>query len=75
MLDISRASSRSPAKVQVAPLPVIGIKPFRGWVFLNLRDLWEHRELLYFPVWRDVKVRFKQMVLAWPGFRDLKPRN
>lgn len=34
---------------------------------LNLRDLWEYRELLYFLVWRDLKVRYKQTVLgvAW----------
>jgi len=43
------------------------IRPSRGWVSLNLRDLWEYRELLYFLVWRDVKVRYKQTVLgaAW----------
>jgi lipopolysaccharide transport system permease protein len=47
--------------------PVIVIKPSRGWVSLRLRDLWEYRELLYFLVWRDVKVRYKQTVLgaAW----------
>lgn len=43
------------------------IRPSRGWVSLNLRDLWEYRDLLYFLVWRDVKVRYKQTVLgaAW----------
>jgi lipopolysaccharide transport system permease protein len=43
------------------------IQPSRGWVALRLRDLWEYRELLYFLVWRDVKVRYKQTVLgvAW----------
>jgi len=47
--------------------PVIVIRPSRGWVSLRLRDLWEYRELLYFLVWRDVKVRYKQTVLgaAW----------
>jgi lipopolysaccharide transport system permease protein len=47
--------------------PVIRISPSRGWVSLRLRDLWEYRELLYFLVWRDVKVRYKQTVLgaAW----------
>lgn len=54
------------------PLPdkdmsVIEIKPSRGWVSLNLRDVWEYRELLYFLVWRDIKVRYKQTALgaAW----------
>ena len=48
-------------------LPVVVIRPSRGWISLNLRDLWEYRELLYFLTWRDVKVRYKQTVLgaAW----------
>jgi lipopolysaccharide transport system permease protein len=43
------------------------IEPSRGWVSLQLRQLWEFRELLYFLVWRDIKVRYKQTVLgtAW----------
>ncbi|MEK7276056.1 MAG: ABC transporter permease [Chloroflexota bacterium] len=50
-----------------ADLPVLVIQPSRGWVSLRLRELWEYRELLYFLVWRDVKVRYKQTVLgaAW----------
>lgn len=48
-------------------VPVTIIRPSRGWVSLNLRDLWHYRELLYFLTWRDVKVRYKQTVLgaAW----------
>ena len=43
------------------------IQSSTGWVSLNLRELWRYRELLYFLVWRDVKVRYKQTVLgaAW----------
>jgi lipopolysaccharide transport system permease protein len=43
------------------------LRPSRGWTALNLRDLWKYRELLYFMVWRDIKVRYKQAVLgvAW----------
>ena len=43
------------------------IKPSAGWVSLKLRDLWEYRELLYFLIWRDIKVRYKQTVIgaAW----------
>ena len=50
-----------------AALPVLILKPSRGFLRLNLRDIWEYRELLYFLVWRDVKVRYKQTVLgaAW----------
>ncbi len=42
----------------------IVIQPSRGWIHLNLRELWEHRELLYFLVWRDIKVRYKQTVIG-----------
>jgi lipopolysaccharide transport system permease protein len=43
------------------------LRPSRGWISLNLRDLWLYRELVYFLTWRDVKVRYKQAVLgiAW----------
>ncbi|MCS7311826.1 MAG: ABC transporter permease [Acidobacteria bacterium] len=49
----------------ITPLTVI--RPKRGWWDLNLRELWEYRELLYFFVWRDVKVRYKQTLIgaAW----------
>jgi lipopolysaccharide transport system permease protein len=53
-------------------LPVTRIRPSRGWVALNLRELWEYRELLWFLVWRDVKVRYKQTVLG-AGWAILQP--
>ena len=55
----------NPSSISVVPVTVI--RPSRGWISLNLRDLWEYRELLYFLTWRDVKVRYKQTVLgaAW----------
>lgn len=40
------------------------IQPIKGWVNLNLRDLWIYRELVYFLTWRDLKVRYKQSVLG-----------
>lgn len=48
-------------------MPFVRVQPSRGWAALNLRDLWEYRELVYFLTWRDVKVRYKQTVLgaAW----------
>ena len=48
-------------------LSVIRIEPSKGWVYLGLRELWAYRELVYFLIWRDVKVRYKQSVLgaAW----------
>jgi lipopolysaccharide transport system permease protein len=43
------------------------IEPSRGWVSLKLKAIWSYRELLYFLIWRDVKVRYKQTALgvAW----------
>ncbi len=43
------------------------IKPSTGLTALNLRDLWIYRELVFFMIWRDIKVRYKQTLLgaAW----------
>jgi lipopolysaccharide transport system permease protein len=69
MQDDVALQARTSAKGPAAPddLPVLVIRPSRGWVSLNLRELWEYRELLYFLIWRDVKVRYKQTALgaAW----------
>ncbi len=53
--------------------PLVTIKPSGAWVAPDLRDLWAHRELLYFLVWRDVKVRYKQTALgvAWVVMQPL----
>lgn len=45
-------------------VPVTIIQPSKGWISLDLRELWRYRELLYFLVWRDVKVRYKQTALG-----------
>ncbi len=49
------------------------LKPSRGWVSLNLKDLWRYRELVFFLTWRDVLVRYKQTVLgaAWAILQPL----
>jgi lipopolysaccharide transport system permease protein len=54
-------------------IPTVVIEPSRGWTSLRLRDVWEYRELLYFLVWRDVKVRYKQTALgaAWAILQPL----
>src|SRR6187399_864050 len=51
----------------IHPVPILRIEPSHGWVSLKLAELWEYRELLYFLVWRDIKVRYKQTALgaAW----------
>jgi len=52
---------------------VLRIAPTSGWVALRLRELNEYRELLYFLVWRDIKVRYKQTALgaAWAVMQPL----
>ena len=47
--------------------PLLVIRPSGGWPSLNLQELWEYRDLFYFLVWRDIKVRYKQTALgaAW----------
>jgi homopolymeric O-antigen transport system permease protein len=59
-------------KIAATLPPVVEITPRRGWLEIGWRDLWEHRELLYFLVWRDVKVRYKQTVIGI-GWAVLQP--
>jgi len=53
--------------IEAGELPVLVIRPRKGFVSLNLHEIWNYRELLYFLVWRDIKVRYKQTALgaAW----------
>lgn len=46
---------------------VVSIRPSKGWLGIDLRELWHYRELIYFLTWRDIKVRYKQASLgiAW----------
>ncbi|HET9696229.1 MAG TPA: ABC transporter permease [Terriglobales bacterium] len=55
--------------------PLLTIAPTRGWVGLNLKDVWAHRELLYFLTWRDIKIRYKQTALGalWAIIQPLFP--
>ena len=52
---------------------VVLLRPSRGWIPLNLHELWAFRELIYFLTWRDIKVRYKQTVLgaAWAILQPL----
>ena len=59
--------------VDLQPVSTTIIQPRRGFWNLELRDLWDYRELLFFLVWRDVKVRYKQTALgvAWAVLQPL----
>jgi lipopolysaccharide transport system permease protein len=47
--------------------PVVRIQARRGWLALDVGELWAYRDLIYFFIWRDIKVRYKQTVIgaAW----------
>jgi len=65
-----QAAAAIPTHAASAPLPdepLVTIEPGRSSLRANLREVWAYRELFYFLVWRDVKVRYKQTLLgvAW----------
>src|SRR5262249_15387868 len=51
----------------LAGVSVLDITPPGRWVDLDFRELWQFRELVYFFVWRDIKIRYKQTAIgtAW----------
>lgn len=68
------------ASTPAAPLPLhsgasatMRIEPSSGSFVLRLGEVWAYRELLYFFVWRDVKIRYKQTVIgvAWVVLQPL----
>jgi lipopolysaccharide transport system permease protein len=63
--DVAQASAA--ATVNAAEPVELVIEPHKGWIGVDWQELLRHRELLYFLVWRDIKVRYKQAVLgiAW----------
>jgi len=66
-------ASHEPAREQVTTnVTRVVIRPSRGFVSLNLRDLWTYRDLLYILAWRDVKVRYKQTALG-AGWAIIQP--
>jgi lipopolysaccharide transport system permease protein len=69
----SLTAPASPVPVERAAPALVRIEPARGWLDLHLGEVWAYRELLYFFVWRDVKVRYKQTVIgvAWVVLQPL----
>jgi lipopolysaccharide transport system permease protein len=62
-----------PAAKSIAASPPIRNAPPGGWFDINLREFWHARELNYFFVWRDIKVRYKQTFIggAWAVLQPL----
>jgi lipopolysaccharide transport system permease protein len=63
-LTSSNATVAVPLVGQSAGQMVTRIEPPRGWFDLRFAELWNYRELLYFFVWRDVKIRYKQTAIG-----------
>jgi lipopolysaccharide transport system permease protein len=59
----NQAMEQSPKSAGIQK-PVFVVLPSSGWMPLQLKGLWEYRELLYFLAWRDLKVRYKQTALG-----------
>jgi lipopolysaccharide transport system permease protein len=57
----------APQAAETEVAAVLRLRTSKGWVPVKFNELWEYRELIYFLVWRDIKVRYKQTVLgaAW----------
>jgi homopolymeric O-antigen transport system permease protein len=71
--DTLGAAAASSIDLQPESLATRRIAPSQGWVTLGLGELWRYRELIYFLVWRDIKVRYKQTILggAWAIIQPL----
>jgi lipopolysaccharide transport system permease protein len=74
--DKPEPTGRAPSphgSIDLPAEPLVTIQPSGRWGVFNLRDLWNYRELLYFLIWRDVKVRYKQTALgvAWAIIQPL----
>ena len=71
-MSVSESGFQATRLQPIADISVIRIEPSRRWLSVNLQELWDYRELLYFLVWRDVKVRYKQTVIGI-GWTILQP--
>jgi lipopolysaccharide transport system permease protein len=60
-------AATTPQPTTLAKPPVLRIAPIVHWWALPFAELWDYRELLYFFIWRDIKVRYKQTAIgaAW----------
>lgn len=63
----------SPAPGETRQVYDLLIRPPHGWMQIDLRELWRYRELLFFLVWRDISVRYKQTIFgsAWAIIQPL----
>ncbi len=69
---MSAAAPRASA-IEAPEVPVLRITPPSAWWSLPFREIWDYRELIYFFVWRDIKVRYKQTAIgaSWAVIQPL----
>ena len=67
VISEQRASASFHLNRLIPDEPVTRIRPASFWEGIDFSELWWHREVLYFLMWRDIKVRYKQTVMgvAW----------
>ncbi|MGH7874350.1 MAG: ABC transporter permease [Candidatus Binatia bacterium] len=72
-MTVMEAEIPAASAAQIAAMPVLRIERSNSWLSLKLDEVWEYRELLYFLIWRDVKVRYKQTIIgaAWAVLQPL----
>lgn len=68
----TRGDNVSPS-ISLPDKPLVTVEATKSWAPLDLRSLWTHRELMYFLVWRDLKVRYRQTLIgaAWAVLQPL----
>jgi lipopolysaccharide transport system permease protein len=73
MASLTASPPAAPLPLQSGAPVTVRIEPPRGWFEFRLKELWVYRELLYFLVWRDVKIRYKQTAIgiAWVVIQPL----
>ncbi len=70
---LSKSAASSADKTVGHDIPVTRIAPSRGWINLGMKELWSYREMMYFLIWRDLKVKYRQTILgaAWAILQPL----
>jgi lipopolysaccharide transport system permease protein len=64
MLDAETEKADGVPPALAPTKPTLVIEPKRGLLAFDLKAIWEYRELLFFIVWRDVKIRYKQTAIG-----------
>ena len=69
----SVATGADGAPIPISDVPVLRIEPPGRWWVLPIAEIWDYRELMYFFVWRELKVRYKQTAVgaAWAVLQPL----